>query len=543
MSKQKKKENIIQLNQKEIEALQRKRQRDIANLVIKYNRGIKTICNGSEIQYYIWKEDDKLYVTNDKQNKRLKLAVSKTLEFIIQNAHKSDDLSEEDVSILLDRLNTNKFLAAITSLLNKEPEKDFVKYLNNHPYYLPIKNGRKIDIRTKQISTRTMDDYWSFELDWDYLPNLEENENVFAKFVKDILPDENEYKFLQQVMGYIMSTDNHENILVIFAHPKGGGGKSIFISIIHMLFEKYVTKLTRDVILHGKGNLGAELNKINNCRVAYIDEALDQKTQQKGIKKKKLILDVLLDITGGGIREDRDSHQRGKEVKMQLMKCKLILLGNDNLITCHTHPSINRRIVYFALQYYFRCEDDTDWDPNDPFCKLKNENIQQLLQDNMDHAFTWIINCINLYYQNKPNFKKNPPPRFIQAWKDTAIETVEYQCWKSFVEEYIWQYDNQFETLTDIRNSINQYKSSKKIDINNYTNESIKAQLQLESKMELKHSHQGQKKVIVMNCKLKTNLHNIFPQQSLALPSKHSSSNFIIDVNQIQKDIINYRNL
>jgi hypothetical protein len=56
----------------------------------------------------------------------------------------------------------------------------FVKILNAQPHLFPIRNGRKMDFRTIEITDRTKEDNFTFESHVDYVkttPNANPNPN------------------------------------------------------------------------------------------------------------------------------------------------------------------------------------------------------------------------------------------------------------------------------------------------------------------------------------------------------------------------------
>ena len=484
----------------------RGRDNGIATLVKKHNNIIKVIRNNSNYIHYIWCRETKLYLVNDKKDRKMRIAIITILKKIIKLLSRCAKVSEGELNKMLDKYSRASSIRKITNLLLIKPEEKFEQLLDKHPYYWPIQNGKKIDIRTRKITTRTTYDYFSSELNHVYLPNLQMKDNVFTQFVRTLFPEDTEYKFIQYLFGYLLSLDITENIFVIFCHPKGGGGKTILMNIIHQVFVNYVTKLSRDTILHGGGNIHAELSKLRNKRIAYIDEALDNKSTQKNIKKKTLVLDVILDITGGGLRQDRDTFEKGGEVKMYKLNTKLVLLGNDNSMNNTTHFALNRRIVYIPMQYYFRVKTHIDYNENDEFCKEADSTIGPTLQNNLNHAFTWLIDCMNLYFHDKPKILEQIPDRFVKEWNNTENSNPKDAYWRRFVQDYIIQSTNSTERLSDVRDAINDFIQD--APICNYTNNCIKQQLEKEPKMKLIHNFNNTRGLYIQNCKLKYNIKN-----------------------------------
>ena len=74
-----------------------------------------------------------------------------------------------------------------TSVLKEISGYDFgvnfkTKIINRSPYELPIEGGKIIDLKTLEIRPRTIVDYWSFELNIDFLSECNFESNVLPFF-------------------------------------------------------------------------------------------------------------------------------------------------------------------------------------------------------------------------------------------------------------------------------------------------------------------------------------------------------------------------
>ena len=495
--------NMGTLTKSEISALLRNRDCEIAQMINKYNNIIKCISTTSEPQYYVWCRDSKLYIQNDSNNNNLKLAIINILQHIINRVSKAKRLPKQTITKMFDIFSRDYRIANIMLVLDIKPEQRFKELLDKHPYFFAIKHGKKIDIRTKYVTSRTIHDYFTTQVDHTYVRDLHPGNNVFVQFIKTLFPDDVEYKFIQYLFGYLLSLKITENIFVVFSNPKGGGGKTLLMNTLHQIFSCFITKLSKNSVLHGIGNVNAELCKLKNRRIAYIDEALDHETTQNNVKHKSLVLDTLLDITGGGIRQDRDNYNKGIDTNMQTLNAKLILLGNNNSINNETHFALNRRIVYIPMQYYFRHKNHGDYKTADPYCLEADPTIKSTLENNLDHAFTWTIDCMHLYFYGKPEILKIIPDRFTQAWNMSVAVNPKHEYWKEFVQNNIIQTLGEVETLTDVRLAINNSIINASIEC--YTNKHIIHELRQQSTMKLLHSHRGKKGKYILNCTLKRN--------------------------------------
>ena len=127
-----------------------------------------------------------------------------------------------------------RILKNIKKVMNLECDEEFINKLNAPSEVIPIKNGMKINVRTKEITERGLNDYYSRVVPSNYIPNLNDEDNVFASFCKDIWPDEAEYNFFRMLNGKLILPDKHNNNIVLWQHDEGGGGKTIWIKCLQI---------------------------------------------------------------------------------------------------------------------------------------------------------------------------------------------------------------------------------------------------------------------------------------------------------------------
>ena len=148
------------------------------------------------------------------------------------------------------------------SIIVLTPDEKFEKLLNVSQLYLPIKGGKKINLKTLQVSERTRNDYWTFEIDATFNKSLRDDNNVFVQFLKSMWDDPEEYQYIEQLIGYMVTLLYDQNLLIIWQHSKGGGGKTIFINTLWSVLRQFVCKLDRKNILSSNGTARNELNKL-----------------------------------------------------------------------------------------------------------------------------------------------------------------------------------------------------------------------------------------------------------------------------------------
>ena len=450
----------------EIRRLSQKNVTQFARFIEKYNVNVKKTTNG---QYYVWDDDKKIYKSCKKSDAIINKEYHNLCEVIIENAFRSECITEETFEKLLFFISNPKNIVNMKSIIVLTPDEKFEKLLNVSQLYLPIKGGKKINLKTLQVSERTRNDYWTFEIDATFNKSLRDDNNVFVQFLKSMWDDPEEYQFIEQLIGYMVTPLYDQNLLIIWQHSKGGGGKTIFINTLWSVLRQFVCKLDRKNILSSSGTARNELNKLKKRRIAFIDEALDHNHNGKNVNKKPILLNTLLELTGGGALQERDCYQRGVDTSPFENHAKLILFGNDSSFDSSTHGAVNRRIVFCPLLSYYRNEDDDGFDENDPHCKPKDMKIKQKLLNAKDDVLTFCINAAHKFLANQIDLAHNQPPRFKEEWKKTYDKQT---IFNEFINEQCIINENETTYIGDFVTAINKHTKT-----NHYTQRNIKKYL------------------------------------------------------------------
>ena len=124
---------------------------------------------------------------------------------------------------------------------------EFPNKLNNSPNELPIKGGKIIDLKTLKVRGRYRTDFFSFELDVDYLKNdkLEHANKFFSEVMGK---DEESIKFLQKILGYSMTGETDLRSFFIF-WGKGSNGKSVINEFMRLILKSMYTSVDKRVFL------------------------------------------------------------------------------------------------------------------------------------------------------------------------------------------------------------------------------------------------------------------------------------------------------
>ena len=152
-------------------------------------------------------------------------------------------------------------------------DKDFEsKVINKSKHELPLKNGKIINFKTKEVRDRMRDDYWSFECPVEYDPELDTT--CVNTFFNSITCNDKDLKnYFQMLCGYLMTGETGDrSIHILFG--EGCNGKSSLINIIQNILGNFYTGLSDDFNVK-KTSKGAtpELMALMFARCATLPES------------------------------------------------------------------------------------------------------------------------------------------------------------------------------------------------------------------------------------------------------------------------------
>ena len=398
---------------------------DLARLIMKHNVLFKRVSScTSKIKLYVWNTAECLWkVSDDKPTRNSTMALM--FQHLIRRALKHKQLTHKQAVKLIGKYQNKVTIDSILGFFNPIQDKRFEQTLDKIGEIIPIANNKKIDLRTKEISPRTIDDYFSYFLDVEYLPELQNKDNVFFSFNQSLWNDPEEFKYWMLLNGKMVLPDSHDNLVIVWEHPLGGGGKTIFLNCIHHTFGNRITKFTIDTFKKGSKNKKFELCKLYGRTLAYCDENTKDENQ-KGSSKERIDLALILDISGGGMREDIDKY--GKVTGSRARRCTFTILfaGNKGYFDAKTRISaLERRLIIFDTEPYFRNQGEPDYDENNPNCRPKVHNLEKLLLDKPDHIFTYFVNCAYNYVHSNNDLHTSQPERFREYWNSVTAQNFD----------------------------------------------------------------------------------------------------------------------
>ena len=261
---------------------------------------------------------------------------------------------------------------------------EFPNKLNNSPNELPIKGGKIIDLKTLKVRGRYRTDFFSFELDVDYLKNdkLEHANKFFSEVMGK---DEESIKFLQKILGYSMTGETDLRSFFIF-WGKGSNGKSVINEFMRLILKSMYTSVDKRVFLKSNRTESHTefLMPLLTARFGGLSEVDKEETINENLIKK---------LTGNDPIDGRALYGRQMTFKP---KCKYFMLTNNKpKLNVNDEAAVSRCVfIEYACKFV-----DNPTKPNE--FKKDTKFIEDLQTKYLNEVFTWLCIGANNYYNNR----------------------------------------------------------------------------------------------------------------------------------------------
>lgn len=361
---------------------------DVAELFQKvYGYDNVKITSQKDLTCFIWNENSKLWVESTKQSLAKKLsdiitpiyikAGKKLLEQLQDCEDKADkekwNSKNKKIQKMILNLKSSPYINnTLKALAGYDIEENFeTKIINKKPNELPIQNGKIIDFKTLEIRDRTLNDYWSFECDVNFLGEKADLSCV-EKFFNDIsCGSPNLVDYHRRLWGYLLTGEVSDRSLHIF-WGAGCNGKSSIVNIFSNITKKFTVALNEDVMLK-KTSRGAnpEMMPLLTARCGSLPES--DKREELNSKRVKT-------ITGDDVINAR--HLFGHAVSFKT-QCKPIWATNHKpKINIDDKAILDRLKLIPFLACFDKTQENTDY-------------IKDLQENKLNQFFTWF--CLGAY--------------------------------------------------------------------------------------------------------------------------------------------------
>jgi phage/plasmid-associated DNA primase len=134
----------------------------------------------------------------------------------------------------------------ITRSTGKLQDNQFVTKLNAAADFLPIKDGKKVDLRTGEVTNRTKLDYFSYECPVSITDKLDNAE----KFFKQVMPKDELREYLRKILGYCL-TGNMDARCFFIWYGDGSNGKSVIMKLLKCILGPLYHQCGKGIFMKG----------------------------------------------------------------------------------------------------------------------------------------------------------------------------------------------------------------------------------------------------------------------------------------------------
>lgn len=362
-----------------------------------YGDNIKVIAQIPHIMFGHWNEDSALWTVENKTvmvnlisevvTPYFREKLTKNISRLVQLENEKDKNDEEaslkaqikGIQKMIGNLSSTPFLSNVCIYYSGfELDKEFETKLNSKPNELPIKNKRIINLKTKAIRERTKDDFFSFELDCDYIQNCN-YDKVIDFFSGICCQNEDLIDYMKRLFGYCLTGEISDRSLHIF-WGVGRNGKSTVIDIIRkILGKKLFVTCSENVLLksNSSSSTSPELVRIQGARLIVLSET---------DKQEKLNSKRIKGLTGGDEIVARQLFR--EQIEFNPQATPIMITNHKPEFDINDQAMIDRlKMVPFLARF-----------DNLP----KNRGyIEDLLKNNLNDFFSWFVDGAYEWYNGK----------------------------------------------------------------------------------------------------------------------------------------------
>lgn len=357
------------------------------------NYFIESICayfkliSKTDLYYYdfeikLWKmiaKDDFLTFAYDFYNNS-----AKEIGYILRKQENIDKEVKKNIKELIKDFDSQTYVKDVSSRsFSKLQDSKFLPLLNSLENFLPIMNGKKINLKTGEVSDRLPTDFFSYESPVEY---LKETPNA-DKFFKQIQPNEENRELVRKVLGYTL-TGNMDARKFFIWYGYGSNGKSKLFNSVEKILQCQYTQVHPSIFIKApKSSAGAASPEI-----------MDLMGKRAGIHSEGETADSQ-EMNMGGIKglsgKDKFSgrHLYGSKVDFY-PTVKLHLLTN------YTPPLDGQKATADRLVYIFMDTNFTNNPKNKNDIMIDNDFANKIENEYLSEMFSWMVKGSIEYYKD-----------------------------------------------------------------------------------------------------------------------------------------------
>ena len=175
-------------------------------LIRSFNTTIKSIQRGNKLEYYVWCSTNKFWRANHSLTNEIILIY----QLIVLRAYKQNFIDELQRNRLMNKTRSDQWFYKINRYFSVMPDLNFKKQLDVINTFLPIKNGKKINMKTLEISDREKTDYWSSQFNHQFIDQQSFRDHRPIQFLRQLLPDCHGYDDTIKILESLKITVNKQ---------------------------------------------------------------------------------------------------------------------------------------------------------------------------------------------------------------------------------------------------------------------------------------------------------------------------------------------
>ena len=361
---------------------------------------------------FMWNDETKLWVHFDEAvTESISDVLNEYFEdqiTILEHAKSSDLLKNNteaqecikrniaDLTTSLTKIMNYKSLVNIWRLAKRRLiDTTFQAKINNYEYLLPIDGGKKINLKTLEITPRTIDDYFDHELKVNFTTDPAEL-TLIDNFMMEIMdihednvdefPNHNqraEFEAFQVNLGYCISGCNKKKVFFIWHGPSGNNAKSTLANFVEQVFGKYAKPISRSVIEEQDRPQGSTPNSalmaVKGVHIGFINETAE---------KMKLSSHDIKILSSGGQDTITTRELMGTQETFA-SKMKPVVLCNRRPTLNATDKALVDRIRYIPFLNKF--------EPS----RANIEKVENLKTYHKDAFFSWCVLGAKKYFDTE----------------------------------------------------------------------------------------------------------------------------------------------
>jgi P4 family phage/plasmid primase-like protien len=352
-----------------------------ASVIFKY---YKVISN--DIIYY-YSKSSKLWVEADKGEYDSFVYhffdnTATEIKKILRKTDNIDEQVEKAIKKLCELFDQQKYLNDIISRsFSNLKQPQFITKLNDDKESLPIQSGKKINLKTLEITDRTPDDYFTYECPVNY---VEKTPNA-DKFFSQIQPNKDNRELVRKILGYTLTGDTKARKFFIW-YGFGSNGKSKVFKILEKILGCQYTQLDKSIFMKTRKSSGAT------------PEVMDLMGKRGGMYSEGETSDNI-EMNIGGIKqisgEDKITGRPLYCSKVDFYPYIKIHMATNYTPSLDAQKATADRLIYIFMDTNF-----TEKPKNKNDIKIDSVFAEKLENEYLSEMFSWIVKGAKEYYKD-----------------------------------------------------------------------------------------------------------------------------------------------